>query len=71
MDCSTPGLPVRHQLPEFTMLNDNYLLLLQQNHYYVAWYLATDKPVISLFFRIFNSVHTIKISSDKKILNLK
>ena len=53
-------------------LNDNsLLLLLQQNHYCIPCYLATDKPVISLNVRIFNPVHTSKISLNKKKLNLK
>lgn len=52
-------------------MNDNYSVLLQQIHYYVASYLATNKPVISLIVSILNHVNTIKIRASKKILNLK
>ena len=60
MDCSTPGLPVHHQLPEFTQTQVHELMMLS-NHL-IFWHPLLLLP--SIFTRI-------RVFSNKSVLHIR
>ena len=60
MDCSTPGLPVHHQLPEFT----------QTHVHQVADDIQPSHPLSSPFLPTFN-LPSIRVFSKKSVLRIR
>ena len=57
MDCSTPGLPVHHQLPELT-------------HTHVHWVIQPSHPLSSPYPPAF-SLSSIRVFSNKSVLGIR
>ena len=60
MDCSTPGLPVHHQLPEFT----------QTHVHQVGDDIQPSHPLSSPFLPAFNLL-SIRVFSNKSVLHIR
>ena len=64
MDCSTPGLPVRHQLPEFTQTQVHWVGDAIQPSYPLSFYSSLFPPAFNLsqqqcLFKWVNSSHQV------------
>ena len=64
MDCSTPGLPVHHQLPEFTQTLMYIESVMPSNHLILCHPLLF-LPSIFLRFRVFSSESILRIRWPK------
>ena len=62
MDCSTPSLPVHHQLPEFTPTHESVIPSIQPSHP-----LSSPSPPPSIFpsIRVFSNESALHISWPK------
>ena len=62
MDCSTPGLPVHHQLLEFTQTHVHWIsLLLPSNHLVLCWPLLLPPSIFP----------SIRVFSDESVLHIR
>ena len=62
-DCSTPGLPVHHQIPEFTQTT-SVELMMPSKHFSLCWSLLR-LPSIFPSIRVFSNVSVLHIRRSK------